>query len=122
MKAITIKQPWAWAIVNGYKPVENRSWRVDYRGPLAIHAATSDCEAGWRFVSQNVPCDMKRLRWRLSRGAVIGTVELVDIVPVRERVQCPWSFGPYCWIFENPLLLPEPVFCCGALSIWNWEG
>lgn len=38
MKAITVKQPWAWAIRWGFKPVENRSQRTAYRGKLAIHA------------------------------------------------------------------------------------
>jgi len=28
MKAITIKQPWAWAIVFAGKDIENRSWRT----------------------------------------------------------------------------------------------
>jgi hypothetical protein len=39
MKALTVKQPWAWAIVMGYKDVENRSRRTNHRGPLLIHAA-----------------------------------------------------------------------------------
>jgi hypothetical protein len=36
--ALSIRQPWASLIVAGLKPVENRSWRVRYRGPLLIHA------------------------------------------------------------------------------------
>jgi hypothetical protein len=35
---LTIRNPWAWAIVHGGKPVENRGWRTAYRGPLLIHA------------------------------------------------------------------------------------
>ena len=38
-KAITIRQPFAWLIVQGIKPVENRSWETKFRGPLAIHSA-----------------------------------------------------------------------------------
>lgn len=41
MYALTIKQPWASAIMAGLKRVENRTWRTDYRGPLAIHAGLS---------------------------------------------------------------------------------
>ncbi|MHC4404130.1 MAG: ASCH domain-containing protein [Planctomycetota bacterium] len=41
MKALTICQPWAWAIIHGPKPVENRGWATKYRGPLAIHAGQS---------------------------------------------------------------------------------
>lgn len=35
---LTIKQPWAGAIVDLQKSPENRSWDTGYRGPLAIHA------------------------------------------------------------------------------------
>jgi len=38
MKAILIRQPWAWLIVHGYKDVENRTWSTKYRGPILIHA------------------------------------------------------------------------------------
>jgi hypothetical protein len=37
-KAISIRQPWAWLIVNGFKDVENRSWKTKYRGPVLVHA------------------------------------------------------------------------------------
>lgn len=39
MKAISLWQPWATAIALGSKRIETRSWKTDYRGPLAIHAA-----------------------------------------------------------------------------------
>ena len=31
MKAISIRQPWAWLVVNGHKDVENRTWRTKHR-------------------------------------------------------------------------------------------
>src|SRR5688572_4676832 len=40
MKALSLRQPWAWAVVHGGKRVENRGWTTDYRGPLLIHAST----------------------------------------------------------------------------------
>ena len=30
--ALSIRQPWAWLIVNGYKDIENRDWKTHYRG------------------------------------------------------------------------------------------
>lgn len=40
MRIITVRQPWAWAIIHGGKDVENRVRNIagDYRGPVAIHA------------------------------------------------------------------------------------
>ena len=37
MKAISIRQPWAWLIVHGYQDVENRTWSTKHRGPILIH-------------------------------------------------------------------------------------
>lgn len=40
MRVLTVRQPWAWAIIHGGKDVENRTRNIagDYRGPVAIHA------------------------------------------------------------------------------------
>lgn len=46
MRAITVKQPWAWAIAHGGKSIENRSRGTTYRGPLAIHAGLAWSERG----------------------------------------------------------------------------
>ncbi len=37
MKALSVRQPWAWLIVNGYKDVENRDWNTKLRGQIWIH-------------------------------------------------------------------------------------
>jgi uncharacterized protein (UPF0264 family) len=39
VKALSIKQPWATLLVHGRKTIEVRRWRLNYRGPLLIHAA-----------------------------------------------------------------------------------
>lgn len=39
MKILTLTQPWATLVAVGAKRIETRSWRTDYRGPIAIHAA-----------------------------------------------------------------------------------
>jgi hypothetical protein len=45
MKALTVQQPWAWAIFHG-KDIENRTQLWTYRGPLAIHAGARWSELG----------------------------------------------------------------------------
>mgnify|MGYP001114609934 CR=1 FL=1 len=39
MKALSIRQPWAWLIVHAGKNIENRSWRSHYHGRFLVHAA-----------------------------------------------------------------------------------
>jgi len=41
VKTLTLSQRWATLVALGAKRIETRSWRTSYRGPLAIHAATS---------------------------------------------------------------------------------
>ena len=117
MKALTIHQPWAWAIVAGLKAVENRTWRTPYRGPLAIHAGISErsLEHGTRFCERHgiaVPAD-------LVLGAVIGVVELVDVVPVADRPDDPWASGPWCWVLADPRPLETPVAARGMPGLFE---
>ncbi len=37
MKALSVRQPWGWLIVNGYKDIENRDWNTKLRGRIWIH-------------------------------------------------------------------------------------
>lgn len=46
MKALSIRQPWAWLIVAGYKDIENRSWPTNFRGRVYIHASRKFDEVG----------------------------------------------------------------------------
>ena len=39
MKVLSIKEPYASLIVNGYKEYEFRSWKTKYRGKILIHAS-----------------------------------------------------------------------------------
>lgn len=97
MKALSIRQPWAWLIVAGIKPVENRTWRTHYRGPLVIHAgkhpASETIERIERRFGVSIP------REQLQFGGIVGVVELVDVVTTSHS-----SFytGPYGWVLQNP--------------------
>jgi hypothetical protein len=95
MRALTVQQPWAWAIVHGGKDVENRTQAWGYRGPLAIHAGQRWSERGgrsgliWdalrdRFGWPTGPESARRDRrpgFEVIRpiGAIIGVVDLVDV-------------------------------------------
>jgi hypothetical protein len=75
-KAISIKQPWAWAIIEGLKRVENRSWPTNYRGPLLIHAGLNEDHLGW------LALDRMGIEFpdEVERGGIIGMVDLIDCV------------------------------------------
>lgn len=109
MKALSVRQPWASAIMSGVKRVENRSRSTTHRGTLAIHAAKRDDAPG-------LPDD-------LPRGAVIGTVEVVACVrhedsPAELRDD-PYATGPWLWVLADPRPFPEPVSYRGMLGLFD---
>lgn len=112
MKAITVRNPWAWAIVHGTKRIENRSWTTAYRGPLAIHAGmanwSDDDHEFVRHLCPSLPDD-------LYGGAIIGTVDLVDVVTASRS---PWFSGPFGWVLANPRPC-EPYAVGGKLGLWT---
>jgi ASCH domain len=95
-KALSIKQPWAWAIIEGFKDVENRSWPTSYRGPLFIHAGLKEAPLGWLALDReciDFPCEV-------AKGGIIGSVDLVGCV---EGYDSPWTMEDhYHWVLEKP--------------------
>lgn len=105
MRILSVKQPWPWALVDGWKDVENRSWRTAYRGPIAIHASRTPAWRGWDELDRlGAPHPFAD---ELSWGAVVGVVDLVDIT---ERADSPWAHsGAWHWIVESPRWLSIPL-------------
>jgi len=56
LRALSLRQPWAWLVTNGSKDIENRSWHTNHRGPLLIHASSNLTEFSvkrhWEAVSE----------------------------------------------------------------------
>jgi hypothetical protein len=120
MKAITLRQPWAWAIINAGKDIENRNWKTHFRGRVAIHAAAgmtlSEYEEGCTYI-KNINRRRRIPAYEdLERGAIIGTVEIVDCVQDSNSL---WFMGKYGFVLKRPERLTEPIPCKGALSFWN---
>jgi len=130
VKALTLTQPWASLMALGYKQVETRSWKTQYRGPLAIHAAKGFPSAARQFAE--VERAIGRVPARIPRGAVVCIIDLVDCQPTEdvalrisglERHLGDYAPGRWAWLFEPSTLrvLPDPIPARGALSLWEWE-
>lgn len=119
MKAISLWQPWAWAILVCGKDVENRVWRTHYRGPLLLHAAKhrptdEEVESFFDFAEEAIgserlrdhfatlvtdqaytPSDVMRA---LPRGGIVGRVEVVGCVHGHSS---PWAMkGQFQWVLD----------------------
>lgn len=100
MRTISLWQPWASAIAFGSKTIETRHWPTNYRGPLAIHAATrfvlSEARqlelkvwwsALWPVTAELGEPDrdtLTKVLRGLPRGCIVATCDMVDCVRVDE--------------------------------------
>ena len=121
MKCLSVRQPWAWLIVHGYKDVENRSWKTDYRGIILIHAGKTFDIEGWRYVRLTYPEIPLPSRGSFSMGAIIGTAVIADIVRGHSS---PWAEGghQWGWVLEEPWAATLPLLHKGQLGLFNVVG
>jgi hypothetical protein len=105
MKALSIRQPWAWLIIHGGKDIENRTWHTKFRGRFLVHA--SKTLTGAEFVRVTKFCEERGLPvpnvCEMHRGGIIGSVELVDSV---EHSTSPWYMGDKGFVLRDPKPLP----------------
>lgn len=53
IKALLLKQPYAWLIANGYLLVDDRTWGTAYRGPMLIHVSRGIYEEYYDYLVAN---------------------------------------------------------------------
>lgn len=117
MKALSIRQPWADAIIWHGKDVENRSWQTRYRGPVLIRAAKAwgpNEKADLAWVEDATATKLEDVD-RPLLGGIIGQAEIVDCVAAMDSK---WFFGPFGFVLRNAEPLPfQP--CRGALGFFT---
>ena len=121
MKALTIRQPWAWAIAAGHKRVENRTWTTTYRGYLMIHAARTfgpdERDDAW-LIALRIGSEEGRIV-ELSRAGLGNVLAIARLVDVRsslpdEHPQEKWAVnGQYHWMLDDIVPVPSPVLARG---------
>lgn len=115
MKALSIRQPWAWLIVHGYKDIENRSWNTKFRGRVLIHAGKQpavDLDDILEFCA-NLGIELPEFMYG---GGIVGVATIVDVVA---ESNSPWfdhgSFG-FVICDAKPV---EFVECRGRLGFFD---
>lgn len=147
MMAITVQQPWAWAIIHANPPkhTENRTrfpmWKRAVGQTIAIHAGLRWSDRGaWddrviRAYSQTrgltdslIPTERDT---EFDRGAIIGTVHVRAIHAALTDCCEPWGEHTYVehggrtrsqivhLVLDNPRPLDVPEPCRGALGLWT---
>ena len=126
MKVLTIKQPWASLIIQGYKRFEFRSWQTKYRGELLIHAGKGIDKEAVERLKKYIPEDM-------PLGKIIGKVKLVDCIKMspefkekllkeNKDIYKDSSFKEnYGWQLTDIQKFDEPIEAKGKLSLWEYD-
>jgi activating signal cointegrator 1 len=146
MKAITLHEPWAWAVLHGWKEVETRSWSTNYRGPLAIHAGKKrDVDGAMLHLKLNscrgLSDHLLPPFEQLPFGCIIATCNLVAVFPTHlvetesKKLKRPfepangWDFerifgnyvnGRFAWILRDVVPVVPHIETHGWQRLWNW--
>lgn len=118
MKALSIRQPWAWLIVNGHKDIENRTWPTNYRGPILIHTGLKADRAGYEYVRVYHPDIPMPAFTAFERGGVVGQTSIIDCL---ERSWSRWFEGPWGFVLADSKPLPFQKGG-GKLGFFEWRG
>lgn len=141
MKALSIRQPWAWLICAGYKDVENRTWKIHVpMEPMRIyvHAGKTLDRGTFNHVisSRHIPHEaqyatinnymLNKAYFARSLGSIIGEVDIVDcryrFGDEIDSIYSQWhDVGMYGFLLANPELYDEPIPCKGRLGFFTPE-
>lgn len=143
MKALTLHQPWAWAVSVGLKPIENRTWaprgQLSPGDRLAIHAGLKlEAWQGRQNLATvrelavkagrgaEVPRDLEDPR--LVRGAVVAVATYGGVVSNQAAADLvrpgagEWYAGEVGWVLRDVTQLRQPIGCRGFQGLWALDG
>jgi hypothetical protein len=126
VKALTLKHPWPWAILELGKDIENRTWfppRDEVGEWLAIHGGVVP-RSGRAYLE--VLHDLAELEARglAPRGTPLssvwrpGIVALARLEDTVSESSSRWFHGPVGWVLADVVKLPEPIRIPGAQGLW----
>jgi len=121
VKALSVRQPWAWLICTGYKDIENREWSSGFKGRVYIHAGKMvDWHSQIAMLRGEIRIPYRALKEMskqfLALGAIIGEVDIADCVT---ESTSPWFTGPFGFVLRNPQLYEKSIPCKGRLGFFE---
>ena len=115
MRALSIRQPWAWLVVHGYKDIENRTWSTEFRGRVYVHAGQRMAPDDYPELREYISRAGIVVPARLARGAIVGEVTIKGCLSVSDS---PWFCGPYGFLLEDPVAYEQPAPYRGQLGFF----
>lgn len=125
MKALSIRQPWAWLICKGWKAIENRDWPTNFTGRVYIHTGLSETDMVDDVILwikerlSKAQCQEMAIELTypgLFFGGIIGEVDITGCVT---ESKSPWFEGKYGFTLQNPVLYDKPIPMKGQLGFFE---
>ncbi len=122
MKVLTLKQPWATLVAEGIKKYEFRSWKINYRGKVLIHAGVGiDKEEMKKFKNINLEFPSRRI---LAEVEIEDCLELDDDLNKKIINENNIAYGSkyrtgYAWKLKNIKKINVDKEINGKLGLWN---
>jgi hypothetical protein len=127
--ALSLKQPWAWAVLNAGKTIENRVWPApqNFIGRRVLLHASSQvrrCDFDdWSEAIEEIAPGVRVPPYELvPMGAIVGAVTITGcdhpLVGPEPRMRGWWATDQFGWHLADAWALPEFVPCKGAQKFW----
>jgi hypothetical protein len=125
-KALSVRQPDAWFLVQGLKTCENRTWNTTHRGTLLIHAGskamTKDDWADLRDICEQLELPVPNSDdLHLQTGGLIGAVYLAEVTaePDPDWEAGWWDEQSLAWLVDGAFPFDEFVPFKGKLGLFS---
>ncbi len=123
--AISVRQPWTWAILHAGKSVENRDWKpgnpgLRFRGPVCLHASGGMTRAEYgeaRDFFHSIGISGVPAMDELQRGGIVGVTTITSVV---QHYHSRWFFGPIGLLLQDSRPI-EFIPVKGALGFFAWR-
>ncbi|RFU68574.1 ASCH domain-containing protein [Bacillus sp. V59.32b] len=139
MKVLSMIQPWASLFVLGEAKYETRSWKTNYRGPLAIHTSKKIDKAvsshiaiqsllgKHGYTNENLPngmiiavCNLEKCLRVTENNETWAVLEDGRIVSGNDYFLGDFPVGGYAWEVTDMQMLDEFIPAKGKLGLWEY--
>jgi hypothetical protein len=123
MRVITLKQPWATLVAEGLKKYEFRSWKLNYRGEILIHAG--------KGVDKDAMKKFEHLGLKYPHSRIVAKVKILDCIELNDKINKQiikenelvyghkYDRTGYAWKLELIEKKNDETIVSGKQGIWN---
>lgn len=123
MRVITLKQPWATLVAEGLKKYEFRSWKLNYRGEILIHAG--------KGVDEDAMKKFEHLNLKYPQSKIVAKVKILDCIELNDKINKQiieenelvyghkYNRTGYAWKLELIEKINNSKKISGKQGIWN---